>query len=211
MTVAATVTVPAVTDGTSFSLYTVDVSVNNEKPIVYADDDTEPTGMLLRLRVPVLIVGLFLGTLISFLTSRFEEVLEHDIRVAFFLPFIVYMAAALGSQTEAIYSSDLKTGRAKFHNYLVKESRIGVAVGVGFGLASGALVWWWMESAELGLAVGLSMFASLLVAPLVGLLTTQASQWLREDPSVESGPIGTVIQDMVSVVIYGTICSAILL
>lgn len=185
--------------------------MNHERPIVYADDDTEPTGMLLRLRVPVLVIGLFLGVLISFLTSRFEEVLAHDVRIAFFLPFIVYMAAALGSQTEAIYASDLKTGKAKFHNYLVKESLIGIAVGVGFGIVSGIIVSWWMNSVELGLAVGLSLFAALLIAPIVGLLTTHASQWLREDPSVESGPIGTVIQDMVSVVIYGTICSAILL
>ena len=185
--------------------------MNTEKPIVYADDDTEPTGMLLRLRVPVLLIGLALGTLISFLTSRFEDVLAHDVRVAFFLPFIVYMAAALGSQTEAIYASDLKGGKARFHNYLVKESLIGLAVGTGFGVISGVVVWWWMKSMELGLAVGLSMAIALLVAPLVGLLTTQASQCLHEDPSVESGPIGTVIQDMVSVVIYGTIASAIML
>lgn len=185
--------------------------MNTEKPIVYADDDTESTRTLLRLRIPVLVIGLALGTLISFFVSRFEEVLQHDVRVAFFLPFIVYMAAALGSQTEAIYGSDLKSGHTKFHNYLVKESLIGLWVGAGFGIISGVVVSWWMGSTELGLSVGLSMFAALLVAPLIGLLTTQGAQYLREDPSVESGPIGTVIQDMVSVVIYGTICSLIIL
>ncbi|OGZ07647.1 MAG: hypothetical protein A2942_00650 [Candidatus Lloydbacteria bacterium RIFCSPLOWO2_01_FULL_50_20] len=185
--------------------------MNHEKPIVYADDDTEPTSLLLKLRVPVLLVGLMLGTLISFFVSRFEEVLQQDVRVAFFLPFIVYMAAALGSQTEAIYASDLKNGKAKFHDYLVKESLIGFFVGAGFGLISGVLAWWWMESAPLGLSVGLSMFVALLIAPLVGLLTTQAFEYFREDPSVESGPIATVIQDMISVIIYGTVCSAVLL
>ncbi|MEK7118254.1 MAG: magnesium transporter [Patescibacteria group bacterium] len=185
--------------------------MNHEKPIVYADDDTESVSMLLRLRVPVLLVGLCLGVLISLLTSRFEEVLKYDVRVAFFLPFIVYMAAALGSQTEAIYAGDLKNGKAKFHAYLVKESFIGFFVGAGFGLVSGIVAWWWMESTALGFSVGLSMFAALLVAPLVALITTQASQYLREDPAVESGPVATVIQDMVSVVIYGTVSSFVIL
>lgn len=185
--------------------------MNQEKPIVYADDDTESTRMLLRLRIPVLVIGLGLGTVISFFVSQFEEVIKHDVRVAFFLPFIVYISDALGTQTQAIYASDLKTGHTRFHNYLVKESFIGLWIGAGFGLISGLGVSWWMESYELGLSVGISMFFALFFAPVIGLFITQTSQYLREDPSVESGPIGTVIQDMVSVVIYGTVCSIIIL
>src|SRR3989344_2850066 len=178
----------------------------HKKAIYYADDDIESVGILLRLRVPVLIIGLILGTLISFFMSQFEEVLEQDIRLAFFLPFVVYIAAALGAQTESIYAGGLKVRKAKFHNYLVKESFIGFFIGLGFGLISGLAVWWWMESFEMGMAIGLSMFAALLIAPITGLLTTQASQYLHEDPSVESGPIVAVIQDVLTCVIYGNIC-----
>lgn len=182
-----------------------------DKQIVYADDNTETVFELLKIRVPVLLIGLVLGAMITLITSRFEEVLQHDLRIAFFLPFIVYIADALGTQTQTIYASDLKTGNAKFHNYLIKESLIGLFVGLGFGTISGFASWFWMGSMQLGLAIGLSMFGALLVAPIMALLITQISQLLREDPSVEAGPITTVFQDMASVVIYGLICSLILL
>ena len=68
-----------------------------------------------------------------------------------------------------------------------------------------------MEDVLLALSIGASMFATILFAPLIALLTTQISQLLREDPAVEAGPIATVFQDMTSVVIYGVVCSAILL
>ena len=76
--------------------------MNHKQSIEYADDDTESVRTLVRLRFPSLICGLFLGIAISFLTSRFEEVLSKNIQVAYFLPFVIYMAAAVGTQTEAM-------------------------------------------------------------------------------------------------------------
>src|SRR3990167_6221814 len=121
----------------------------DEKYIQYADDDTESVRVLLKIRLPSLFVGLGLGVVLSFLTSRFEEVLSQNIHVAFFLPFIVYMAAAIGSQTQSIYSRDLKTGRAKFHTYLVKESFLGIALGAIFGVISGFIAEWWLADSLL--------------------------------------------------------------
>ncbi len=92
----------------------------------YADDDTSSIRSLLAMRSPSIAIGLVLGVLLSFVTSRFEEVLSHDIRVAFFIPFIVYVAAAVGAQTENIYVRDLRSGRASFKKYLVKETILGI-------------------------------------------------------------------------------------
>src|SRR5574344_1766808 len=79
----------------------------------YADDNYEPIKTLCRLRLPSLIIGLVLGICISFVTSNFEEVLSQNVQVAFFMPFVVYIADAIGTQTETIYSRNLKTGKAK--------------------------------------------------------------------------------------------------
>ena len=185
--------------------------MNHQHSIEYADDDTESVRTLVRLRFPSLICGLFLGIAISFLTSRFEEVLSKNIQVAYFLPFVIYMAAAVGTQTEAIYSRDLKSGRASFHRYLVKESALGLVLGVVFGVVSGFIVEWWLKDTLLSLSVGFSMFTAVMTAPLIALLITEIMQVVHEDPAVGSGPIATVVQDMLSVVIYGTICSMLLL
>lgn len=185
--------------------------MNNRKPTLYADDDYESISTLLKVRTPALVIGLLLGFGISFATSRFEEVLTQNIQVAFFLPFIVYIAAAIGTQTEAIYSRDLKSGKAKFSNYLRKELILGIVFGILFGAVSGTIALLWLKNNLLALSVAASTFLAIAVAPLVALVVTHIFQSLHEDPAAGSGPIATVIQDMTSIVIYGMMSSMILL
>lgn len=183
----------------------------DDKKILYADDDYESIRVLLKLRAPSLILGLILGIGISFITSNFEEVLSRNIQVAFFLPFIVYIAAAVGTQTEAIYSRDLKTGKAKFGNYFRKELTLGVIFGLMFGAFSGGIALLWLKNDLLALSIAIASFIAIAVAPLVALLITHIFQFMRKDPAAGSGPIATVIQDMISILIYGIVSSAILL
>lgn len=181
------------------------------KHILYADDDTESVPLLLRLRVPPLVVGLALGLGVSFLTSRFEEVLAANVHTVFFIPFVVYIAAAVGSQTHSIYSRDLKSGHAKFRNYIFKESILGLTLGLLFGAIAWGVVQWWLRDTLLAQAVGLSILFAVALAPLIAMVVTELLNDLHEDPAVGSGPIATVIQDATSILIYGAIASAILL
>ena len=179
--------------------------------IKYADDDTESVRFLLRLRIPSLAVGLLLGLVLSFVTSRFEEVLAANISVAFFIPFVVYLAAAVGAQTQSIYVRDLKTGKASFRKYLFKEGALGIILGAIFGLVTAFIIGLWFGSKELAMAVALSTFGAVALAPLIALVVTEILQLEHTDPAVGAGPIATVIQDTVSVLIYGLIASAIIL
>ncbi len=181
------------------------------KEIQYAEDDREPVKLLLRLRIPSLMLGLLLGLLLSFITSNFETVLSQNISLAFFLPFIVYLADAVGTQTQDIYVRDLKTGKANFKTYLLKESILGIILGLLFSLLTALIVLIWFKSLALTLAVSLGVFGAVLSAPLIALITSEILQLEREDPAVWTGPIATVVQDTVSVLIYGLIASAILL
>lgn len=178
---------------------------------IYADDDTESVQLLLRLRIPPLILGLFLGLGISILTSRFEEVLKANVHVAFFIPFIVYISAAVGDQTSSIYSRDLKSRHTKLRNYLLKEPLLGICLGVIFGLASLFIVHFWLKDLMLATAVGISTFLAISIAPVIAIVVTEFLQDIHEDPAVGAAPIATVIQDAVSIVIYGIVSSQILL
>jgi len=182
-----------------------------KKRIQYADDDVSPVSKLLRLRIPSLIIGLFLGLFLSFITSGFEEVLNKNIALAFFLPLIVYLAGAIGTQTETIYTRDLKSGKADFKKYLVKETLLGALLGFVLSVLSSLVIFFWFGSFKLILAVGISLFCAILTAPPIALFVTKIIYFYREDPAVGSGPIATIIQDVVSIVIYGFISSAILL
>ena len=183
----------------------------NKNKITYADDDYDSIGLLVRLRGPSLVIGLVFGLAISLVTSRFEEVLSQNIHVAYFLPFIVYIADAIGSQTQTIYAGDLKSGKAKFLNYFKKETILGLFFGVIFGGIAGIIAQLWIGNNLLSFSVAISTFLAIFVAPIAALIITEIIQLLKEDPASNSSPVTTVVQDMISVVIYGLVCSLIML
>lgn len=183
----------------------------DKKHYLYADDDYEPVSALFKLRAPSLIVGLLLGICISFVTSNFEEVLSQNVEVAFFLPFIVYIADAIGTQTEAIYTRDLKSGKAKFSNYFKKEFALGALFGIIFGIFSGLISYLWLQNDLLSISVSISCFLTITTAPLVALIIAHTFYVLHKDPAAATGPIATVVQDVLSVVIYGVVASKIIL
>lgn len=185
--------------------------MNEKTKIQYADDDYESIGTLFKLRAPALILGLVLGIGISFVTSSFETVLSHNVQVAFFLPFVVYIADAIGAQTGSIYDGDLKTGKAKFTNYLRKELALGIIFGLMFSIISGGTVLLWLQNDLLAETVAIASFIAIATAPIIALLVAQTFQFFHKDPAAGSGPIATVIQDTVSIVIYGIVASMVIL
>lgn len=179
-------------------------------PIVYADDDQLSVKRLFQLRFPALLIGLVLGVGLLFLTSAFDKVMRQSVEVAFFIPFIVYMAAAVGNQTQTIFARDLRSRHASFRVYLAKEVLLGLVIGSLAALLAGGVALWF-GTTRLAIAVTLSMFTAIAVSPLVALFVTEVLQLERRDPAVGAGPIATVIQDTMSVLIYGIIASAIVL
>ena len=179
--------------------------------ILYADDDTDSVNRLLRMRIPALLIGMTIGIFLSFITSRFEVLLSKNIQVAFFIPFIVYMADAVATQTQNIYTRDLRTGKPSFKKYLIKETLLGLFLASASGLIVAVITLIWFHSTKLTLAVSLGMFGTIVLAPLVALIVTELLQLEKTDPAVSGGPITTVIQDALSILIYGFIASAILL
>lgn len=179
--------------------------------IEYADDDRESVGELLRLRLPSLLTGLILGLSLSFVTSRFEEVLSRNVQIAYFIPFIVYMADSVGTQTQNIYARDLRSGKASFKKYFIKENILGVILGIIFSAITIPITLLWFKSTDLAITVGFSTMGAVASAPVIALAVTELLELEHTDPAVGAGPLATVIQDTISVVIYGLIASSIML
>lgn len=182
------------------------------KKLIYADDATEEVGLLIRIRLPWLILGLVFGIIITFMISRFETVLNEQVSLAFFIPVIIYMSDAFGTQTETIYVRNLSLKQAKFSVYLVKELLLGLVVGSISGLLLGLFALIWIQSPAIAFTVGLALFASITSAAIVALIVpTLLHKLVRIDPAVGAGPFTTVLQDMISLLMYFAIASAIIL
>lgn len=180
------------------------------KKFLFADDDTEQVSLLLKLRLPWLIIGVLGGIVASLIVSRYEQIISQNISLAFFVPIITYLSDAVGTQTETIYVRNLAKGQTRFFTYLAKEILIGLFLGAFFGIILGSVTYFWLNSLPMALTIGLSMFANILIAPVLALLIPEILFKEHSDPALGGGPFTTVVQYLVSLLIYFTIASIIL-
>ncbi|MCF7220344.1 magnesium transporter [Marilutibacter chinensis] len=169
----------------------------------------EPVRRRFRHRLPWLLVGLGGALLAADLVGRFEAQLRTQVMLAFFIPGIVYLADAVGTQTETVVVRGLSVGVA-FGRMARRELLAGLAIGLALAVVAGPVVWWRWADAELALSVGLAVFATCSTATV----TAMALPWLFErsglDPVFGSGPLATVIQDLLSILIYFAIVFAVM-
>lgn len=163
-----------------------------------------------RARLPWLLVGLLGSILATFIVSRFEQTLEKQIFVAFFVPGIVYLADAIGTQTEAIVVRGLSLSQNSLKVLLLGELWTGLLIGLVLGCLSFPLVAIAFGNISLAFAVSLSILTAGGVATSIGLLFPWILDRLGRDPAFGSGPVATIIQDVLSLLIYFAIAQWLL-
>lgn len=156
-------------------------------------------------------IGLIGGVGMTLLVAHYEKIIAGEIRLTFFLPIIVYLSDAVGTQTEAIIVRGLVRHRPHIFRYLTKETALGVALGVVFGLAVGGFAYFWFDDAMLGLTVGITMLINIIVATIIAALIPLLIYRENRDPALGAGPITTAVQDFVSIFVYFAVASAVLL
>ena len=165
---------------------------------------------LIEHRIPWLIIGLLGGLLVTLIVSNFESILAADVRLAFFIPVIIYLSGAVGTQTETIYVRFLSKEKVHFWKYISKESVIGLGLGLISGLFLGIFAAYWLNSLGIGLVIGLTMFINLTLAPILAVLVTNLLYKRKTDPALGAGPVVTIILDLISLLVYFFITSLIL-
>ncbi len=175
-----------------------------------SDDLKEPVGHLIEHRLPWLILGLLGGIVTSIIVSSYEKILSADLRLAFFIPVIVYMSDAVGTQTETIYVRHLRKSGGDFSKYLFKETGLGLSLGSIFGLVIGLFAAYWLHAPAIGITVGLAMFINVTIAPVLAIFIPEILYKEHSDPALGSGPLATIIQDLLSLLIYFLIASLII-
>ena len=169
----------------------------------------EPVPRRFRHRIPWLLAGLGGALLATDLVGLFETQLRDKVVLAFFLPGIVYLADAVGTQTETVIIRGLSVGIG-LRRMLRPELLGGLAIGGVLAAITGPLVWWRWGDQELALCVALSIFAASSTATLTAMALPWLLQAFKFDPAFGSGPLATVIQDLLSIVIYFAIAGAVL-
>jgi magnesium transporter len=69
----------------------------------------------------------------------------------------------------------------------------------------------WFGSTRVAAIVGMAMFASIAIATLIGVAVPRTLERLGRDPAFGSGPLATVVQDLLSLLVYFGVASLVLL
>ena len=169
----------------------------------------EDVRMRLWHRLPWLAIGLVGAMASAGIVASFEEQLERQVLLAFFVPAVVYMADAVGTQTETVVIRGMALGvslRSIARRELATGAIIGVLLAAVFFVFARA-VW---GDVRLAAVVSLALLVSASVATVIAMSLPYALQRLGRDPAFGSGPLATVIQDLLSIAAYFAIATALL-
>lgn len=182
------------------------VSKNQAKDIISAS-----TVSYFTKRLPWLVVGLAGGVAAAFMVNIFETAIRETLALAAFIPAIVYMADAVGSQTQTIFIRSIAVDHSiGMKKYITREIITGLAIAASLSLLISALSFIWWEPAILGVILGISFFITIIAAIAVAIFLPWIFLRAKIDPAIASGPFATVIRDILSLMIYLGVASIII-
>ena len=152
-------------------------------------------------RLPWLAVGLIGAMLTAILLGSIEDQISANVAVAYFIPAIVYLADAVGTQTETLAIRGLSVG-VGIGRVAGREAATGLLVGLVLAAAmlpTISLLW---HDVALAVTVSLAVLCASTIATVVAMALPYLLHRLGYDPAFGAGPLATVVQDLLSIVIY---------
>ncbi len=144
--------------------------------------------------------------------AAFEETLSSAIALAFFIPLLIGSGGNAGAQAATLMIRAISLGEVTAKDWIKmsgKEMLVGSTLAIALGAFS-SLMGLFKGGVEIGLVVGLSMAAIIIITNLLGTLLPFVLTKLKIDPAVASGPLVTSVADIIGLSVYFTIANVIL-
>ncbi|HWP78445.1 MAG TPA: magnesium transporter [Candidatus Nitrosotenuis sp.] len=158
---------------------------------------------LVKVRFPSLFLGLVGGLVAAMIVTNFERLLNSYIVLASFIPVIVYLTDAVGTQSQTLVVRLLavEPGFSKLR-YMIREIKIGVILGAVFAimLFVAEILGW--RQIKLGTIIGVAIFFSMVFQAFFATYFVIMLDKLKKDPAIASGPLATIISDITTIAIY---------
>jgi magnesium transporter len=167
---------------------------------------------LVRSRVGWLLALTLVNLVSSGVIAAFERTLASVIALAFFIPLVIDSSGNAGAQSATMMVRALATGDlrpAEWRATVLKELLVGASLGLAMAAAS-ALLGVVRGGPAVGLIVGVTMFAVIVLGNTIGVLLPFFLVRLRLDPAVASSPLITSIADATGLLIYFSVATLVL-
>ncbi len=166
----------------------------------------------IKKRLPWLLVGLGGGLVAASIVQAFETEMEHQVLIAAFIPLVVYLADAVGSQTEIIFvraialDTELKNW-SRYLTYVWREVVVTFVLATILAICVAFMCVWWFEAPELVWLLSVSIVTTLMMSMAVAVGIPYLAVRLNYDPALTSGPVATVVRDVLTLVVYFLVVS----
>ena len=137
-------------------------------------------------RLPWLALGLLGAMASAGIVAAFEE-LSRLVLLAFFIPAVVYMADAVGTQTEALVIRGISVG-VPGRDIVFRELSTGLVIGILLGLSFFPFAYLVWGDARVAGTVALALLGSTATATLVAMALPYGINRLGRDPAFGAGP-----------------------
>lgn len=163
-------------------------------------------------RAPWLLIGLVGVIIAAGIMDQFASVLDEHLIVAFFIPAILYMSNALGTQNQTLYIRDISImgKELKTIPYFVRTLIISIIISLMIAMIVYGIVFLlWKGNGET-LVISAAIFATLMISSITSFITAYLFQKTGHDPALGSGPLATIISDVTSIILYFVIVAVLL-
>ena len=141
------------------------------------DEDEIISGSILnaiRARCPWLLITLIGEFFAVNVANHYQFAIDILPIVAIFMPLLAGLGGNIGTQSITIMVRGLSTGQITLSmamHHILRELRIGIAIGLFFGLVVLGATWIWLHNIKLGIVIGLAMTINMAMATIIGTVT----------------------------------------
>jgi magnesium transporter len=165
------------------------------------------------IRMPWLLITLVGGFVSGVTLKYYNNTLRDVISVVFFIPLVMALGGNVGNQSQTIVVRGLATGRIEplaVWKILFRQARVGLIMGLVAGVLVGLGATFFQQTQGLGLIVGIAVFVSITISATVGTITPLLFKKINVDPAVAAGPFITNFNDIIGILIYMGISTAMM-
>ncbi|NLM45282.1 MAG: magnesium transporter [Firmicutes bacterium] len=168
-----------------------------------------------RKRIVWLLVLMLTATFTGYIIRNYQSTLEKAVALTVFIPMLMDTGGNAGSQSSTLIIRSLALNEISFHNILQviwKEFRVSLVVGLALAAVNFLRVLL-IERYSIVIAgiVSLTLIFTVITAKLVGSSLPILAKQLKIDPAIMASPLITTIVDTISLIIYFSLASRIML
>ena len=164
-------------------------------------------------RIPWLMILMISATFTGMIISKFESALAVLPILTAFIPMLMGTGGNAGSQASVTVIRGISLGQVEFRDFfrvLWKECRVSLLCGIVLGVAAVGKVMLvdnlLMNNPEVtifvALVVGITLFATIVSAKIIGCALPLLAKKIGLDPAVMASPLITTLIDTVSLLVY---------